>query len=102
MSDEYRKEFHLTVRNKAAILGLAAATVVLGGALFVVGLTLIAGLVAVGVVVGGGAVLARKITGRPLVPGITRTRGLDPGMEVFPSAQDRARPRIRGRTDGER
>lgn len=80
--------YQITVRNKAAAVALGATVVVVGGALVVVGLTLLTGLLLGGAVLGTGALLIRRLTGGKGTAGSrASTRidsGLDPAQEVFP------------------
>jgi hypothetical protein len=83
--------YQITVRNKAAALAIGATVVIVGGALVAVGLTLLAGLALGGAVLGTGAVVLRRLTGRPTV------RSFDPALEVFapPDATREIGPRTK-------
>jgi hypothetical protein len=92
-----------TVRTNPIGFGLATiAALAVGGVLFVLGLTLILGLLAAGAVVGTGIMLVRRLTGasrrdrerleammRDAQPGAF---GLDPRMEVLPPQPSPRRP----------
>ena len=71
--------YQITVRNKAAALAIGATALIGGGALVAIGLTLFAGLALGGAALGAGALVFRRLTGRPTV------RPLDPAQEVFAS-----------------
>jgi hypothetical protein len=85
--------YQITVRNKGAAIAIGAMAVVVGGALIAIGLTLFAGLALGGAALGAGALVFRRLTGRPTV------RPLDPAQEVFPPAQ--ARPASLGGATGQ-
>jgi hypothetical protein len=69
--------YQITVRNKAAALAIGATALIVGGALVAIGLTLFAGLALGGAALGAGALVFRRLTGRPTVG------PLDPAQEVF-------------------
>lgn len=89
--------------SRAKTIGLAVFAVAAGAALLAFGLIILAGLVVAGTVVGGGAMLFHRITGR--WPKFLRVStqvwtigdhgagravpGLDPSKEVFPTSPDR-------------
>jgi hypothetical protein len=71
--------YQITVRNKAAGLAIGATALVVGGALLALGLTLFA-------VLGAGAVVIRRLTGK------RAARALDPALEIFsPASTDATR-----------
>ena len=78
--------YQITVRNKAAAVAIGATALVIGGALVAIGLTLFAGLALGGAALGAGALVFRRLTGRPTI------RPLDPAQEVFASPPAQARP----------
>ena len=82
--------YQITVRNKAAAVAIGASALVIGGALIAIGLTLFAGLALGGAALGAGALVIRRLTGRPTV------KSLDPAQEVFPPAP----PEQRASRDG--
>jgi hypothetical protein len=82
------RTYQITVRNKAAAIAIGATAVVVGGALLAIGLTLFAGLALGGAVLGAGALVIRRLTGKPTV------RPLDPAQEVFAPASIDATRRI--------
>jgi len=89
--------------SRAKTIGLAVLALAAGAALLAFGLIILAGLAVAGTVVGGGAMLFHRITGR--WPGFLRVStqvwtigdqgasravpGLDPSKEVFPASPDR-------------
>lgn len=91
---------HVLPPSRAKTIGLAVFALAAGALLLAFGLIILAGLAVAGTVVGGGAMLYHRITGR--WPGFLRvsTRvwtigdqgarravpGLDPSKQVFPSS----------------
>jgi hypothetical protein len=84
--------YQITVRNKAAALAIGATALIVGGALVAIGLTLFAGLALGGAALGAGALVVRRLTGRPPV------RPLDPAQEVFSPTQPRPPASLDGAT----
>lgn len=83
-------EFNLTVRNRAAAVGLGLAALAVAGVFFALGLTLLLGAATVGVVAGTALMLYRRLTGRD-GRRVRGAAGLDPSMEVFPARTRDAR-----------
>ena len=93
--------------SRAKTIGLAVLALAAGAALLAFGLIILAGLAVAGAVVGGGAMLFHRITGR--WPKFLRVSthvwtigdqgtgravpGLDPSKEVFPTSPDQRLPR---------
>jgi uncharacterized protein (DUF58 family) len=87
----------ITPKSRAGAIALAAGVVVVGGVLVVIGATLLLALGAAGAVIGAGALLYRKLTGRSLLGArVARAEemmrraqmGLDPRMEIEPRVHD--------------
>ena len=81
------RSFQISTRSRAGAIALAIAVIALGGVFLVFGLVLLAGLAAVGTVLGAGLMAYHRITGR--WPSFLRQsaaprRTLDPAHEVFP------------------
>lgn len=93
-------------RNRAQTIALAVVALGAGALLLAFGLVLLAGLAAVGIVVGSGVAIYHRLTGRwpglPRTAGgamrIERVEGLDPAKQVFPEAPRRL-PGARGDED---
>lgn len=82
------KVVRLTIRNRAVALLAAILILALGATFLTVGIALLAGLVLAGTVVGAGAIIYRRLVGRPNPHSGQRLSGsgrLDPRLEVQPS-----------------
>lgn len=85
-------QFHLSTRSRVGAVALAAGVIVVGGVLVVVGLTALLGLLTLGVIAGTGLAVYRRVRGGGSSiprPPLTRTKGLDPTLEVFPPEDGR-------------
>lgn len=78
--------YGLNVRNKATAIALGMAALVVGGTFLVFGLALLVSVGVIGLALGIGILLFRKVTGRGRSRIGTRasSRELDPANEVFP------------------
>jgi hypothetical protein len=79
--------YSLDVKSRAARIALAAAALAVGAVFVAFGIFLLLGLAAVGIVVGAGVLLFRRLTGRsPAFIQAPRVDAeLDPSLEVFPT-----------------
>lgn len=77
---------HLSGRSKAGAIALGIVIVLVGIFVVLSGLALLLGLALIAAVLGAGALLLRKITGRPGLHSAPRRTPaqLDPSLEVFP------------------
>jgi hypothetical protein len=86
--------YTFSTRNR--FIGVLAALVVLGAgaALLMLGLALLAGVALAAGVIGSGVLAYRFLTGKrgAALGGMPPRRTLDPGLEVFPDATDKAEP----------
>jgi hypothetical protein len=88
------KVYAVQVRNPIAVWAMAIAALAVGGVLFVLGLTVLLGILVAGTVLGTGVMLVRRLTGasrrdRERLEAMMREArhgglGLDPSMEVLP------------------
>ena len=79
------RAYSFSTRNPLALIALGLLVVLLGAALFTVGLAILASVAVVGSVVGLGFAAVRKLTGSPntQIPSPGHLRRLDPTKEVF-------------------
>jgi len=87
--------YRITVRNRAAAAALGVGAIVAGGLLLALGLTLVAGMTVIGLAAAGGAMLYRRLAGRPPLTVQRGREELDPRLEVYP-ARAREVMRLRG------
>lgn len=83
------RRYSLTTRNRFGAALLAAGLIAAGGALLVLGVTVLLSLAVVGGVVGAGLALYRRISGSPPARLRDTRAGLDPADEVFPESTPR-------------
>ena len=79
--------YGLTVQNRAGAIALGIAALMVGGVFLIFGLALLVAVAVVGMTLGAGVILYRRLTGRgallaDTMPPSTR---LDPAKEVFPA-----------------
>jgi len=79
--------YGLTIQNKVSAIALGLAAVAVGGVFLVFGLALLVAVAVVGITLGAGLVLYRRIAGRGslFMNATTRSTSLDPAKEVFPT-----------------
>ena len=80
------RSYRLSVRSRAGAIALGIAVVVLGFVVIVSGLALLVGIALIAGLLAGGAVLFRKAFGRPVPPTVRQGQAqrFDPSLEVFP------------------
>lgn len=90
----FARELRVTSGNKLGAVVLGTLLLVVVGVFLAFGIVLLLGLAAAGLILGIGAALLRRLTGRPqLRPGELRPpRGLDPTLEVKPPPLPPDRP----------
>ncbi|MGI9078175.1 MAG: hypothetical protein ACR2G6_12740 [Gemmatimonadaceae bacterium] len=80
----------MTVNNRVGAVALGIAALAVGGVFLVFGLALLIAVAVIGIALGGGVLLYRKLMGRGarmVTP--VRPAGLDPAKEVFPAGDPR-------------
>lgn len=82
----FAREVRLSTGNKFAAVALGAVLLLVVGVFLAFGFLLVLGLTAAGLLLGVGAALYRRLTGRaPVPPSQVRSQhGLDPALEVKP------------------
>ena len=85
----YVRGFRAHVGNRIGALVLGALLLLAAGVFLTFGIVLIVGLTAVGLLLGVGAALYRRLAGAPATsaPRARPLTGLDPALEVLPPAQ---------------
>jgi hypothetical protein len=77
--------YRIGSRNRLATIGLIAAALAVGAVLIAFGLVLLLGLAAASVLVGSGLMIYHRLTGRgPEIQTWRAREELDPSLEVFP------------------
>lgn len=82
----FAREFRLSTGTKLGALVLGTVLLVVLGVFLAFGFVLLLGLAAAGLVLGTGAALYRRLSGRPSVErsAAAYRRGLDPTLEIEP------------------
>lgn len=83
--------YGLAVQNRVGAIALGLAALAVGGVFLIFGLALLVAVAVVGITLGAGVLLYRRITGRGslLMDATTRSSRLDPAKEVFPAEDAR-------------
>jgi hypothetical protein len=81
----FARKLRVSSGNKLGAIVLGAVLLVVVGVFLAFGFALLLGLAAAGLLLGVGAALLRRVTGRPAPqPPLAARHGLDPALEVAP------------------
>jgi len=97
----FARELRLSTGNKLAVILLGTVLLVVVGVFLAFGFVLLLGLAAAGLLLGTGAALLRRLTGRrPRQSHVASRHGLDPAREIAPPPDSSAQRRQEPPTEG--
>lgn len=89
----FARELRVSMGSKLGAVVLGTALLVVVGVFLAFGFVLLLGLAAAGLLLGIGAALFRRLTGRPPQQSrVTSRHGLDPALEVAPPPDPSVQP----------